>query len=225
MNYHLHLGRSGECETTSVSNWSNSQSWGRNPWSWSRRHLSTRSGWLQQHGSQKPHQPLPVSSQVLQRVHSPQNVGHVSHSGVFQGKYWGKGVGQTWHQCFQSKAKSWNLEAEIFWGILKNHAQVWDSKVALYVMLSQLMSGPVVHTGWTAKSSTRQLLQHLITISSVCYCLLRTYWCLTRLTEPSSTLSGITSRAQSSSLVASPGLSSCDCLGQPALPCHIKGLL
>ena len=155
------------------------------------------------------------------------------YSGVFQGKYWGKGVGQTWHQCFQSKAKSWNLEAEIFWGIVKNHAQVWDSKVALYVMLSQLMSWPVVHTGWTAKSSTRQLLQYLITISSVCYCLLRTYWCLTRLTEPSSTLSGITSRAQSSSLVASPGLLSCDCLGQPALPAmltrypaetHIKGL-
>ena len=77
MNYHLHLGRSGECETASVSNWSDSQSWGRNPRSWSRRHFSTRSGRLQQHGSQKPHQPLPVSSQVLQRYHSPENVGHV----------------------------------------------------------------------------------------------------------------------------------------------------
>lgn len=50
---------------------------------------------------------------------SPANIS-CADSGMFQGEYRGEGVGETWDQCFQSEAKSWNLKAEIFWGMIKN---------------------------------------------------------------------------------------------------------
>ena len=67
--HYMYLGRSGECKTAAVSDWSNSQCRGRNSWPWSRGYLHTRSCRLHQYGSQKPDKPLPVSTQVFHEFH------------------------------------------------------------------------------------------------------------------------------------------------------------
>ena len=48
---------------------------------------------------------------------------------IFQGKDWDERVGEARHQCFKSEAKSWNLEAKIFWGNQKTITSIGHTTI------------------------------------------------------------------------------------------------
>ena len=133
----MHLGRSGECETAAVSDWSNSQCRGRNSWPWSWGHLHTRSCRLHQYGSQKPDQPLPVSTQVFHNFHL--QIFLVLIPGCFRANIEVKEWGRHGINASNQKQKV---------GILKQkYFEVW-SKIKLDVRDACVASDNNSHASW-----------------------------------------------------------------------------